>query len=303
MEKRQIYNKKHELVKDIYKPKCNVDMFMSCISYWMYGNTYKRHSLRIRFILFFANSCFVQKHDNINDIINAHVANDLDFIDDNKYNIESANDAIKFICLNSTVGIISSHKLMCQVVADCLCAKISICVGRGINNFDFYNYDIKEYNENHINLYYNSIKKGYRLAHLYGFQRIWKKTMYQLRVCKQEDKNNEMCVVCDFVRTGRIHSCKINEKISSKWVWTVFPTNGYKQMKKCYIYVMIGGDSKRAKCITSTDGRLNPYFFIEDAINNNNNNNNTIEIFAVEQETLDLSNKLLLYKRKIKAIN
>jgi len=305
MEKSKIYNKKHKLVREMYKPKCDVDMFMSCISYWIYGNTYKRHNLRVRFVLFFANNCFIQNYDNITDIINAHVANDLDFINDNKYNVNNANDAIKFVCLNSTVGVISSHELMCQVVADCLCAQISMRIGR--NKYDSYNHDIKAYIENYICLFYNTTKKEYKLAYIYGLRKVWTKTMYQLRVCKQKDKNNEMRVVCDFKREGRIHSCKINEKINPKWAWTVFPTNGYKQMKKCYIYVMIGNNSNCAKCVTSTDGTLNPYFFIEkdddEDDNDDDNNNTTIEIFAIEQETLDLSNKLLLYKRKIKAIN
>lgn len=279
----QTHPKEKSFKKTTFAPTSKIDTFMSCVSYWVYGSVIYRKFIRKKLMLFFAKKCFKHKFKSFNEIANAYVSDKIEFYK-NPY-VKTMDNAIKFIFKNSIPGIISSFDIMIKIVSDCLCVCVAPC-----KNWQ----NSKIFKENIMHLIYDFENKECKLLFVDGLRKIKRKTMYQLMVSKIE---NEIISVCEFQRIDQIHTCCIDET-NSKWIYTVFPTNGYKQLSKCFIYIQ-KNKNNAAKCVSSTDGKLNPYFMID---NDDSDKYENIYVHLVHAETLKESKNLLQYKRKIKTV-
>jgi len=281
-------NRKHKKYVNliIFTPECRMDTFMSCISYWIYGTTANRKLLRKEILLFFAEKCFInQKFKSIQDVVNLYFQNKLVFNHENPY-VKTAKEAFNFISTNSDQRIVSSIETMIAITSKYL--KICIFLDMGRNK------RVKIFGDEKckisIWLYYNSQNKTCKIKHWKGLTFVKRKTMYELRVSKQK---GEMVPVCDFKRKDSIHTCKIYE-FENEWIFTVFPTNGYKQFQTpCFIYLQ-AQDTDEATCVASTsDSNMNPYFYIE-------SDAETVLIHIVQADTNETADTLLQFKHKHK---
>jgi hypothetical protein len=252
-----------------YTPVKSTDTFMSCISFWIYGNVKMKMPLRTELLLYYAESTFGQYFNSLDAFVKAYLRNE----------IPPNVDAFSFILNNRYKGILIDFKLMCQIISNRYDTTVyvngdAICVAKDRISLLF--------------LVYDKNTKTFKLKMLSGLENQSVKPV--LRLCKficpgsWEDMG-------ELSRYGAVSKILITPS-SKKDLYTIIPLEENFHNTNLYVFVRYKCRNECRKIAASEKSHnFNPYFFADTI--------KEIEILAVQQENETRAINTLLLENKI----
>ena len=252
-----------------YTPLKSTDTFMSCISFWIYGNVNMKVPLRTELLLYYAELTFGHYFNSIDGFVKSYVKNE----------IPPNAEALSFILNNRYKGIIKDFKLMCQIISSRYDTTVyvngsAVCVAKDRISLLF--------------LVYDKNTKTFKLKMLSGLENQSVKPV--LRLCKfirpgsWED-------IGELNRHGAISRIFITPS-SKKDLYTIIPLDENFHNTNLYVFIRCKLRNECRKVAASEKSHnFNPYFFADTT--------KEIEILVVQRENETRAINTLLLENKI----